>query len=196
MKNTVLSIAAALALLLPAACGKKAPKIIESGTAASGDPGYKFKLTVDKLQFDWKVNGQYLDVKLKAPVQAWLAAGFNPADGMQGANMIIGTFDSGKPVVTDQYGIDPKHHKEDTELGGKDDVMKAAGQQTAAGTEVSFSIPLNSGDRTDNVIDPASVTLMLAYGKTDETAQKHPFWAEAHLNLNTGAYELNLKKEE
>lgn len=187
--------AAALAAALAACSGGAGTDLpLASGTAAAGDPGYAYKLTVEKLQFDWRVDGGDLRVKLKAPAQGWLSAGFDPARGMQGARMVIGLVENGKPVVAEHHGIDPKHHKPDTELGGENNVRDASASLTDRGLEIAFTIPLKSPDKLDKPIDPANALLLLAYGETSELAQQHPFWAAARVNLLTGAYTQTLAK--
>lgn len=195
MKKRSFPAAAALAVLLAASCGKKEEKIIEAGTAGSGDPGYAHKLTVEKIQFHWRLDKDDLRVKLRAPVAAWLGAGFNPSKGMKDANIIIGYLENGKAVITDQHGTDPKNHRKDTDLGGEDNVREAYGARTGGETAISFTIPVRPRDELDKPLLPDAVVL-LAYGKSDQTGQQHAFWAKARVNLASGAYAITLLKKE
>lgn len=185
---------AVLAIFLAASCGRKEEKILEAGTAGTGDPGYAYKLTVEKMQFHWRLDKDELHVKLRAPVAAWLSAGFNPSKGMKNADLIIGYMENGKAVITDQHGIDPKNHRKDTDLGGEDDVRKASGSRTDGETVISFSIPVRPSDKLDKPILPDAV-VMLAYGKSDQTVQQHAFWAKARVNLSSGTYAVTLLKK-
>ena len=195
MKNYNFSIALVLAAALAAGCAKKEAELpLASGTAGPGDAGYTYKLTVEKMQFHWRVDGNALHIKLKAPVTGWLAVGFDPSKGMQDAHMVTGYMENGKPVILDQHGIDPKHHKPDTELGGADDVKDPAGVQAGGETELSFTIPVKSADKLDKPIPLDGTDLMLAYGESNEIAQQHVLWAKARLNLRTGAYSETLIK--
>jgi hypothetical protein len=193
MKHTFIIAAAVFALA--AGCRKKEEMPLVSGTAGPGDAGYTYKLTVEKLDFNWRVDGGDLRIKLKAPVSGWLSAGFEPTKGMQDARMAIGYMENGKPVVVENHGIDPKHHKPDTELGGENNVKDPAVAQAGGVTEVSYAIPLTSPDKLDRPINPDGTLLMLAYGETTEMAQQHALWAEVKVNLKTGAYaEVLLKR--
>ena len=195
MRKNYIALAALLAALA-VACGKKAEKVLETGNAAAGDKGYTYAVTVEKMQFHWRLDGGLLRVKLKAPVQGWLAAGFDPERGMLGSNMMVGYLEGGRAVVTDQHGTDPKLHRKDIDLGGTDDLRETWGRQDAAGTEIGFTLPLETGDKLDKPLRPEAVVLMLAYGTTNEMAKQHVFWGKARLNLRTGAYETTIIKRE
>ena len=188
------AIALALAVAaMVSGCAKKPEPIISSGTAAPGDSGYTYKLTVDPMEFNWRAEGGNLHVKMKGPAGVWISVGFNPTKGMKDANFIIGYVENGKAVVTDQFGTDPKQHRKDTDLGGTDDVKDAAGFENANETVITFTLPLNSGDALDRPISLDSNTVVLfAAGKEKQTAQQHTFWAKAGVNLSTGAYAVNL----
>lgn len=187
-------IAAAVLAAALASCAKEQKMPLVSGTAGAGDPGYTYKITVEKIEFNWRLEGNDLRIKLKAPVNGWLSAGFDPTKGMQDARMVIGYMENGKPVVVENHGIDPKHHKPDTELGGENNVKDPAGAQADGATVISYTIPLNSADKLDKPINPDGTLLMLAYGESTELAQQHVLWAEAKLNLKTGVYAETLLK--
>lgn len=194
MKNFMLAVTVFLAAILAVSCGQKREQVIEAGTAVAGDSGYAYKMTVGKMQFHWRADGKELRVKLQAPVKGWVSVGFNPGKKMKDANFIISTFENGRAVVTDQHGIDPKNHKKDIDLGGEDNVRDPSGSQTDTETEVRFAFPLQSPDRLDKPIRPDSTVVMLAYGKSNQMAQQHVFWAKARVNLSTGSYAVTLMK--
>lgn len=195
MNKQLLPAIIVLTVLLAASCGKKEEKVLEAGTAGKGDPGYDYGLTVEKMQFHWRLDKDELRVKLRAPVAAWLSAGFNPSKGMKDANLIIGYLENGKAVITDQHGTDPKKHMKDIDLGGEDNVREPSGSRTAGETVISFTLPVRPSDELDRPILPDAVVL-LAYGKSDEAAQQHLFWAKARVNLASGAYAVTLLKKE
>jgi hypothetical protein len=197
MKNAVVALVAAFAMMAVFSCAKEKDKeqVLESGKAAAGDAGYTYKITVDKMQFNWKAEASGLSVKLKAPTTGWLSAGFNPTQGMKDANFIIGLIKDGKAVITDQHGIDLKQHRKDTDLGGDDNIRNPAGSEMNNETEISFVIPLKSPDSLDKPITVNGDTVvLLAYGQTKQMAQQHVMWARATVNLSTGAYTVNLLK--
>jgi hypothetical protein len=124
-----------LLLCLPAAlisCAgeNKQESVIESGAAGPGDQGYTYKIIDEKMQFDWRINGASLLVKLKADTPGWLGIGFNPTVGMKDATFVIGFVKNGQVTITQQHGTDLKQHLKDSDLGGSDNMAAAAGRQT------------------------------------------------------------------
>ncbi|TAL38737.1 MAG: DOMON domain-containing protein [Spirochaetes bacterium] len=174
-------------------CGKEKPadKPLETGTAAKGDQGYTFKVAADKMQLQWSLAGETLTVKLKAPTSGWVGVGFNPTDSMKDANFVMGLVKEGKVTVSSQYGTAKNLHKNVTDLGGKSYVTNAAGKEENNETEISFSMPLKSGDSLDRPITAnADTVVLLAYGPGDILAQQHVYRARLKINLSTGAYTL------
>lgn len=165
---------AALSLLLP---------------CATWAAGYKHSLTVDKMTFDWSVEGANLLVKISAPTKGWVGIGFNPTDEMKDANIILGYVKNGKVEIEDDFGTQPTVHLADTMKGGKSDVTVLGGTETGDTTTLEFSIPLNSGEPTDPAIDPeADTVVILAHGPNiDSFRMKHQFSAKITVNLESGA---------
>lgn len=136
-----------------------------------------FHSVTDSMTFSWCVNGTNLDVKLKAPTTGWLAIGFNPVRVMKGANYIFAYVKNGKVYVSDHFGTGLVAHDEDVKLGGHNDIQNAFGTEKDGTTEVAFTIPLDSGDPYDVVLDPqGQTTVLLAYNAgLDNTYSKHNF---------------------
>lgn len=150
---------------------------------------YQHSLTVEKMTFDWSVAGDQLAVKLSAPTTGWVAVGFNPSSKMKDANIIIGYVKDGKVKIEDDFGMAATQHKMDDKIGGTDNVTVVGGTEEGKTTTIEFSIPLNSGDEKDGVIDPAAdTTVILGYGgDRDSFKMKHAFRDTIVVNLSTGA---------
>lgn len=154
------------------------------------DSNYDHNVTVKDMAFLWKLDGDSLKVKLAAKTTGWLGVGFNPEpnQGMKGANFLLGSVKEGKAVVEDHFGTMKTNHKADEKLGGKLDVSDISGKEADGVTEVSFTVPLNSGDNNDKpVVADGDTTVLLAYGKSDIMILKHSFHAVLTVNLSTGA---------
>jgi hypothetical protein len=151
--------------------------------------GYQHSLTVDKMTFDWNIEGENLAIKLSAPTTGWVGIGFHPTDMMKDADIIIGFVKDGKVEISDQFGNQPTQHVPDIQRGGKDNVTVIGGSETGTTTTLEFSIPLQSGDPNDGVIDPKGDTLvMLAYGPDRKSTKlKHQFAKTITVNLGSGA---------
>lgn len=152
---------------------------------------YDHEANVDGILFAWKVDGENLNVKLSAKTTGWVGIGFNPTDQMQGADYVLGYVKKGKVSLRDDYGDSKRAHKSDEKLGGTSDVTMIGGEEKGGMTTVEFTIPLNSGDKYDSVIDPAAETVvLLAYGgKRDSFTSKHKKRKSIKVNLSTGKFE-------
>ena len=149
---------------------------------------YQHSLTVDKMTFDWSIEGDNMIIKLSAPTTGWVGIGFHPTDMMKDANIIIGFVKDGKVEISDEFGNQPTQHVPDTARGGKDNVTVIGGSENGNTTTLEFSIPLQSGDVNDGVIDPkADTAIMLAYGPDRKSFKlKHQFAKTITVNLSSG----------
>ncbi len=149
---------------------------------------YQHKLEEKDITFAWTIQGDEIHVQLSAKTEGWVAVGFDPIDAMEGANIIIGAVKDGKVKIEDHFGDRKRGHSSDEELGGKNDVKNPVGTEEKGITTVSFTIPLNSGDKYDKPI-PADGKgkVMLAYGAgKDSFTNRHPFNVVYEINLKTG----------
>ncbi len=149
---------------------------------------YDHEKDVDGIVFAWKVADENLNVKISAKTTGWVGIGFNPTNKMLGADYVLGYVKNGKVKVRDDYGDTERAHRSDEKLGGTDNVTLVGGEEKGGMTTVEFSIPLNSGDKYDTVIDPAAETVvLLAYGAgRDSFRSKHKDRKTIKVNLSTG----------
>lgn len=149
---------------------------------------YQHSLRVEKMTFDWSIEGDHIAVKLSAPTTGWVAVGFNPSSKMKDANIIIGYVKKGKVKIVDDFGTAATQHKDDIKIGGAENVTVVGGAEEGDTTTIEFSIPLNSGDEKDGIIDPnADTTVILGYGpERDSFRLKHEFNTTIVVNLGTG----------
>jgi len=121
----------------------------------------------------------------------WVGIGFNPKDAMEGADYILGYVKDGKVKLRDDYGDTKRNHKEDEKLGGTSDITVVGGEEKGKNTTVEFSIPLNSGDKYDTVLNPEENTVvLLAFGGSrDSMRSKHKYRATLNVNLSSGDVE-------
>ncbi len=173
-RGTILAATGALAL----ACSSL-------GSAAD----YAHEVQAQKISFAWTVNGDRLDVKLNAPTTGWVGIGFNPTEGMQGGNYILGYVKDGKVTLSDDFGDSSNNHKADDKLGGTEDATLVGGVEEKGSTTIEFSIPLDSADANDGKIDVNTDTVvLLAYGPDrDSFRVRHKYRTELKVNLSTGS---------
>lgn len=155
------------------------------------DAPFDHQLKTDTITFDWTIDGENINIQLSAKTEGWVAIGFNPTKKMKDANFILGYVKNNKVVITDHYGITAHQHKPDKKLGGQENISNMAGQEKDGFTTISFTIPLDSGDETDQVISlDGKTTVLLAYGSgRDSFRTRHKFRTILEVELNTGEFE-------
>lgn len=152
---------------------------------------YDHETEAGGMSFAWKAADGNLHVKLTAPTTGWVGIGFNPTEGMKGANYILGYVKDGKVELRDDYGDSERNHNEDVKLGGTSDLTVIGGEEKGNNTIVEFSIPLNSGDKYDSVLNPEEDTVvLLAFGGSrDSMRSKHKYRGILNVNLSSGKVE-------
>lgn len=142
-----------------------------SGIAGAGD--WK---TADSGGFhlEWMVDGENLNVKVSTQTEGWVAVGFNPSRKMKDANIIIGFVENGTVTIEDHFGNGQISHRSDTSLGGNDDVSNKAGTEVNGVTELSFTIPLDSGEQDDRALmEGETYKVIFASYRKDKITMKH-----------------------
>jgi len=136
----------------------------QSTQGAESAAGYSMKKAGD-ITLWWQVDGKMLHVKVSAPTTGWVAVGFDPKSHMEGANLILGYVKDGQVHIEDDYGVAQYAHASDVSLGGRDNVTDAAGTESGGVTQISFTVPLDSGDSKDRPLVPGQTCkIILAHG--------------------------------
>lgn len=150
---------------------------------------YDHEVKDKKISFAWKIDGETLAVKMAAETDGWVGIGFNPSAKMKDANFVLGYVKKGEAKIIDEYGDSERNHTPDEKGGGSTDAVLVNGTEEEGVTTIEFTIPLNSGDKNDGVIDPNGDTIvLLAYGAgRDSFKSKHKYRSTFKVNLATGA---------
>jgi hypothetical protein len=159
---------------------------IAEKTIESANDGQDTGKSVEHQGFTltWRVDGENLEVAVEAPTKGWVAVGFEPSSMMKDADYIIGYVTENEVFIRDDFGVGTASHKADTELGGSDDVSILGGSETNGNTSIQFSIPLQSGDEYDKVLEPgATYVVLLAYGNVDNVDSIHRKHAKIDITL-------------
>jgi hypothetical protein len=164
--------------------------VSSAGLCLAVSNGYDHEIAVENIVFEWKLAGETIHIRLAAKTEGWVGIGFNPSTRMKDANFIIGYVKEGNVRITDHYGTTERQHKKDTKLGGQINITDIAGKEENGVTEITFSIPLNSGDPKDCPIwTDKDNTVLLAYGAgRDSFTAKHRFKTALKVNMSTGEF--------
>lgn len=150
---------------------------------------YEHELKVEKMDVQWRVDGDKIHFKLSAETTGWVAIGFDPEKAMQGANIVIGAVKKGKVRIEDHYGDRKRAHSPDEKLGGENHILDPKGDEADGITSISFTIPLDTGDKWDKPIDVANTyRIMLAYGSGRDSFRSGHKWR--------GVYDINFTSGE
>lgn len=146
----------------------------EEADQSGGGNDYKTK-TVNSITIQWKTDTLgFLHVKVSAPTIGWVAVGFDPTAGMRDANIIIGYVSGDGVFMRDDYGTALSAHQSDIEGGGEDNISEQSGTEIDGTTEISFRIPLDSGDTRDRpLVVGTTYSIILAYGQDDSFDSYH-----------------------
>ena len=151
--------------------------------AATNEQGFQ-EVTSSDIRFQWKVDGSNLQVVVRAPTQGWVGVGFDPTNLMKDANFIIGYVADGQASFSDQFGTQLTAHASDESLGGQVNVGTPSGTEADGATELSFTIPLDSGDQYDRALAAGqSYDVLLAYGPNDDFEMIHQVRVEVQMQL-------------
>ncbi len=151
------------------------PDSAAAKVVANSDAKSAFKtINEGKFVFSYKIEGKNFVGRISYPTAGWVAVGFNPASMMKGANFIIGALIDGKTIISDEYGDTKYSHKPDTALGGKYSIINGACTTENGVLTMSFTIPLNSGDDKDVVLEKGKpVKVIFAAGKKPDIKSIH-----------------------
>ncbi len=149
---------------------------------------YAHTLKLKNMDVAWTLDGDKIHFDLSAKTTGWVAVGIDPEKAMMGANIIIGAVKKGKVRIQDHYADKKRAHKKDKKLGGKSHVMNPKGSESGGMTRISFTIPLDSGEKWDKPIKTDGMTrVMFAYGSgRDSFSAGHKFRTVYDVNFSTG----------
>lgn len=150
---------------------------------------YQHEIKAEDMTFAWTLDASNIHIKLSAKTTGWVGIGFTPDGSMLGANIIIGAVKKGKVRIQDHFGNRNRGHIPDKKQGGTNDISNAEGSEENGITTISFTMPLDSGDKFDLPAIKADGTdkIILAYGAgRDSFKSRHLFRSEYQVNFATG----------
>lgn len=105
---------------------------------------------------------------MKSPQNGWVAIGINTEDNLIHSNLIMGSINHGKPILSDRHVISLGNHKSMEELFAHSQT-ELIFHSEENGTLIQFSIPNNSIDNYHyNLIKGNTYYLVMAYSMEDD----------------------------
>jgi hypothetical protein len=139
---------------------------ILDGVISPGEYGESFLDPGTGLAMFMQYEGNNLSLALVSPGQGWVSIHLTAlAPGMPGEDLLLGYVDNGTTVL-DMVDHGWEVHL-DTDVGGTDDVLSAAGRRDGEGTVIEMTVPLYSSDPNDHHFEPeGAYAFRLAYNAT------------------------------
>jgi len=142
------------------------------GIIADGE--YSKMQSFGELEVYSRIDGNKAKLALRAKTNGYVAIGFDPADKMKDADIILGFVKDGKAVVFDMYSIGPTGpHPADEQQGGKNDVTVFGGANKDGMTVIEFERMLLTGDPKDKEIKIGDNKIIWSVGDESNPSTKH-----------------------
>ncbi|WP_435623536.1 DOMON domain-containing protein [Flagellimonas sp.] len=124
---------------------------------------------VSDISFTYDVVRDSLVCKLEAPTNGWVGVGFNNKNSIVGSDLLLFNIIAGTASCTDLFVKGVGNPVQDEKNGGKNTITILDGAERNTYTSITFSIPLDSGDRNDFVHQlDGQAWLILAYSVDDD----------------------------
>jgi len=154
-----LALLSAFSIALLGAQAASVPKV--DGLIGSGEYPAPATKSGMRLGSSFSPDGATLYLALAAPTQGWVALGLGSLK-MNGAYIVMGYDDSGKPTVSEQAG---KGHGHQGVAGSR--LLASAVKEGAGETVLELAV------KAADFAQGGSVKLIMAYGKSDGLSAMH-----------------------
>ncbi|PSR08429.1 MAG: hypothetical protein DA408_20555 [Bacteroidetes bacterium] len=138
-------------------------------TGISATPPSENYFVIDGMQVEWAYEGDLLTFKLHSPYQGWLALGFNPANDLINANLVMGAVAEENTRMEEFFVVGFDNQQSITSLGGQPAVQHYLGHEDASGTSFEFTIDTRvTDDFHYDLREGQRVWLICSYSMADD----------------------------
>ena len=165
---------AAIALAAGLSFAQGTPKV--DGTIGAKEYANTYAHKDSGITLNWTIVGDTIYFGIESPATGWTGIGFNPTGSKkEGGDMYMFLFEGGKLVARDEtMERATGAPKQDTEVGGKNDILAAAGTATAKGMVIEWSRKLDTKDKADEpILAGKSNKVLLAYADDASFTKAH-----------------------
>ncbi|MFA5399541.1 MAG: DOMON domain-containing protein [Dehalococcoidia bacterium] len=148
-------------------------------------PGeYSRSKSFGDFELSWSTDDLYLYMGMKARTAGWVAVGFDPSSQMKDADIVQGFIKDGVLSIADQYSTGQfGPHPADTQQGGTEDILAAAGGSDGGFTTIEFKRRLDTGDKFDKPLGKGTHKIIWAYGSDPQFTLKHMARGSGEIDL-------------
>lgn len=154
---------------------QKAPTV--DGKVAAGEYAKTFKHEKSGVTISWSIVGDTIYIALQEDNEGWIGIGLlaSKEDKKLGADQYLFTMDGGKLVAMDMTQVKRTGRPAmDTDEGGKDSILQAAGGASGKAWTVEFSRKLKTGDSNDmDIAAGKKFILLIAEGPEMSFKEEH-----------------------
>ncbi len=147
---------------------------LADGIITAGE--YSNSVTYDKVNFEinWETDSQYIYIGIKAKTTGWVSLGFNATSQLRNIDYVFGWVNNGKANIADEFSADYHgQHQADELLGGTEDIIEYGGQENDGYTIIELKRALITGDSYDASLSSGDVSIIWAYGSSDDISKIH-----------------------
>jgi hypothetical protein len=141
-------------------------------------------LANDNFRISWTNTDDTISIGIKGKTTGWLALALSPTLSKSRADLIIGAVSGGQLTLLDSF--DPGYsggHRQDTAVGGTNDLFDISGNETSGVTTIEFKRRLNTGDVNDLQLVNGDNPFLFAMGPDDTMASEHSLVGSGEITI-------------
>jgi len=130
------------------------------------------RISAQGMEVSWEyTESEMVSFTLKAPLQGWVAIGFNEKQALSDTWLLMARVQNGKAEVIEHYVRAPGDYVPTATYGDTSGIVQVRGRETSEGTELSFTLPVNpTSPRQKSLEEGRAYHLLLAYSVDDDFA--------------------------
>jgi len=126
-------------------------------------------ISKNKMKVSWQYKNGRIYFEMSAPTDGWITIGFNSTSGIEGAYLLMGNVEKGKPNVVEHYTINPGNYKTISSLGETPQVKDVSGDEKPNRTVLKFSLPIKVENQYQkDLSEGRAYTMIIAYSHEDD----------------------------
>lgn len=126
------------------------------------------QVSIEDMQVSWKFKGEYLYVQMNAPLQGWVALGFNDQNNIVRTDLVMVAVSQNRVEHEEFFVVGMGNPKPTSSLGGTKWVKDVSGQESEEGTSIAFAIHTTASKHHYELKEGQEIWLICAYSESDD----------------------------